>query len=116
MRKSVGGTLRQAGEHLGIQIPILRFVLRTEDIALGGPLKTFLQLFGINASEKLFERGAGGGQRCGVLSLELTEVLAYRLDRSGTGRQGGQQTDQSLIDTLGEVQRRFRAVIGGGRN
>src|SRR5258708_16167270 len=42
MRKTVRGTLREAREHLAIQIPILRLVLLSEDAPLGRPLTTFL--------------------------------------------------------------------------
>src|ERR1700679_1334853 len=75
MRKSVGGTLYQAREHLGVQIPVLGFVLGAEDAALGGPFETLLEFLRIDAPEKLLEGGPGGGERCGVLCLELAEVL-----------------------------------------
>src|SRR5260370_16997868 len=76
MREAVRGPLRKAREHLGIEIPILRLVLRAEDAALGGSVKTFLQFFWIDAPKKLFECGARGGERARILRLVLTEVLS----------------------------------------
>src|SRR5258708_20476727 len=67
MRKTVRGTLREAREHLGIQIPILRLVLRSEDAALGGSVKTFLQVRRVDAPEELFECDSSGGARRPIL-------------------------------------------------
>src|SRR5882724_6183583 len=112
MREAVRGALRKAREHLGIEIPILRLVLRSEDAALGGSVKTFLQFLGIDAPQKLYECGAGGGERRRILRLELAEVLTNRFDGPRPGRQGGQQTDQRFIDSPRKIQRRFRSLVG----
>src|ERR1700684_4252530 len=116
MRKSVRGALHQACEHLGIQVPELGIVLRPEYTALGAALEALLQLLGVDTHEKLLECGAGGRERGGILCLELTEVLAYRLDGTRAGRGGGEQTHQRFVDAAREVQRRFRTVIRGRRN
>src|ERR1700692_2514188 len=114
MRKTVRGALREAGEHFCVEIPILRLVLGSEDAALGGSVKAFLQFLWIDAPEKLLECGASGAERRGILRLELAEVLTNRLDRPRAGRQGGQQADQCFIDSPGNIQRRFR-TFGGRR-
>src|SRR6267378_3518045 len=99
MREAVRGALCKACEHLGVEIPVLPFVLRSEDAALRGPVKTFLQMLRIDAPEKFFECGAGGRRGRGILRLELTEVLTNRFDRPRTGGQGSQQADQCLVDS-----------------
>src|SRR5216684_1747473 len=100
MRKSIRGALRKTREHLGIEVPVLGLVLRSEDAPLGGSVESFLQLLGIDAPEKFLECGASGGQGGGILRLELTKVGAYLLNRSVAGRQGGHQTDQRFIHSL----------------
>src|ERR1700719_2374623 len=99
MREAVRGALRKAREHLGIEIPILRLVLRAEHAALGGSVKTFLQFLWIDTPKKLLECGASCGQRRGILRLELTEVLSNRFHGPRAGRQGGQQTDHCFVDS-----------------
>src|SRR5258708_3837557 len=99
MRETVRGALCKAREHLGIEIPVLRLVLRSEDAALGGSVKTFLQFLGIDAPKKLLERRPGGRHRRSILRLELTEVLSNRFDGPRARRQGGQQTDQCFVDS-----------------
>src|SRR6266852_2096097 len=99
MRETVRGALCKAREHLGIEIPVPRLVLRSEDAALGGSVKTLLQFLWIDSPKKLLECGAGGGQRRSILRLELTEVLTNRFDGPRAGRQGGQQTDQCFVDS-----------------
>src|SRR5260370_4258464 len=99
MGKTVRGALCETREHLGIEIPILCLVLRSEHAALGGSVKTFLQFLWIDAPKKLLECGASGGQRRGILRLELAEVGAHRLYRSVARRQGGQQAHQRFIDS-----------------
>src|SRR5882724_12794151 len=111
MRKTVRGTLREAREHLGIQIPILRLVLRSEDAALGGSVKTLLQVRRVDAPEELLERDSGGGERRRILRLEFAEILTNRFDRPRAGRQGGQQTDQGFVDSPRNIQRRFRTFV-----
>src|ERR1700730_11944172 len=115
MRETVRGALGKAREHLGIEIPVLRLVLRSEDAALGGSVKTFLQFLGIDAPQEFLECGAGGRQGRGILRLELTEVLTNRFDGPRAGGQRGQQSNQRFIDSPGEIQRRFRTLIGGRR-
>src|SRR3984957_5268982 len=105
MRKTVRRPLHEAREHFGIQIPELGLVLRAEDAALGAALEALFQLLGIDSPEKLLERGASGAQGRGVLSLELTEVLADRLDGARPGRGGGKQADQCFIDAARKIQR-----------
>src|SRR5882762_96017 len=105
MRKTVRRTLREAREHLSIQLPILRLVLRSEDAALGGSVKAFLQVRRVDASEEFLECGSSGGERCRILGLELAEILTNRFDRPRPGRQGGQQTDQCFIDAPRNIQR-----------
>src|SRR6266481_4796233 len=116
MREAVRGALRKAREHLGIEIPILRLVLRAEDAALGGSVKTFLQFLWIHAPKKLFECGARGGESRSILRLELTEVLANRFDGPRAGRQGGQQADQCFVDSPRKIQGRFRTVVDRRRD
>src|ERR1700722_1544654 len=116
MRKSVRGTLRESGEHLGIEVPVLRLILRSEHAALGGAVESFRQIRRVHATEELLEGSTGGGDRGGVLSLELTEVLTNWLHRPRAGRRGGQQPHQGLVDSPGKIQRRFRALRGGPRN
>src|SRR5258707_12485293 len=97
MREAVRGALRKAREHLGIEIPILRLVLRAEDAALGGSVKTFLQFLWIDAPKKLFECGARGGGRRSILRLALTEVLPNRFSGPPARRQGRPQTDHGFL-------------------
>src|SRR5450755_1204286 len=116
MRKSVRGALRESCEHLRVQIPILCLVLRTEYATLGRTFEALFEFLRIDAAEKFLECGASCDQRGGILRLEFTEVLAYRLDRPGTGRQRRQQAHQRFVDSPRKIQRRFRTVIDRGRN
>src|ERR1700676_1514184 len=106
MRETVRGALRKAREHLGIEIPVLRLVLRSEDAALRGTVKSLLQFLWIHAPKELLECGAGGGQGRSTLRLELAEVLTNRFDGPRAGRQGGQQTDQCFVDSSRKIQGR----------
>src|SRR3982074_494952 len=99
MRESVRGALCKTREHFGIEVPVLRLVLRSEHTALAGSVETFLQFLRVDAPEKLLECGASGGKGRGILRLELAEVRAYRLDRPVACRQGGQQADQCFVDS-----------------
>src|SRR6266851_4735657 len=99
MRETVCGALCKAREHFGIEIPVLRLVLRSEDAALGGSVKAFLQFLWIDAPKKLLECGASGGHCRSILRLELTEILTNRFDGPRARRQGGQQTDQCFVDS-----------------
>ena len=75
MRKSVRRALRQTGEHLGVQVPVLGLVLRTEHAALGGAFEALLQFLRIDAAEEFLECGARRGERGGILRLEFAEVV-----------------------------------------
>src|ERR1700722_12781652 len=104
MRKTVRRALREAREHLGIQLPILRLVLRSEDAALGGSVKAFLEVRRVDAAQEFLECGSSGGECGRILRLELAEILTNRFDRPRPGRQGGEQTDQCFIDSPRNTQ------------
>src|SRR5271169_1098074 len=98
MRKSIRRPLRKAGEQLGVQVPVLGLVLAAEDAALASTLEALLEFLRIHAAQEFLEGDACCDRYCGILRLELAEIVANRLDRSRARRQGRQQAHQRLID------------------